>query len=178
MKIPLVRLAVLLCGLLFASQIFGATIVAPDAGFYRFGMDVIGGEVVGRPASGDLLASDGSPFTFSLTTPGQMIIADLQLSVDQFQVYINSVDFGLTSMPVAGGSVGLDVAAALADARFSRGVYNLGAGDYMVQVFLFNGDALPASGAIGVFTVPEPGTYALIGAGLGLILLRRRYARG
>jgi hypothetical protein len=177
MKVPFARLPVLLCGLLFASQLFGATILVPDAGYYRFGMDAVGAEVVARDALGDLLASDGSPFTFSLAVPGEMIITDLQLSLDQFRVYINDVDFGVTSTPTPGASVGVDVAAALADASFSRGIYQLAPGDYSVRIFLEAGDALPGSGAIGVFTVPEPGTYALIACGLGLILLRRRFVK-
>jgi hypothetical protein len=158
-----------------------ATIIAVDAGYYRFGFETVGQPVTARPAADGLLASDGSPFTFTALDDVVLTVVDLQLSVDRFEVTITEsvlgvIVSGLTSLQTGGGSVLLDVSAALADARFSRGIYYLGPGEYTVGILLHEGDILPGSGAIGVSRVPEPVTLALLGLGLGAFgLLRRRH---
>jgi hypothetical protein len=153
-----------------------STTVTIDAGFYRFGLNQIGAPVAPRAASGDLLASAGSPFDFTAIVAVTLIIVDLQLSFDRFQVFINGVDRGLTSSQTEGGNVGLDPLAALADPRFSRGIYPLAPGFYSVNVVLAEGALLPGSGALAVSTaVPEPSALALFASGiLGLLALRRR----
>ena len=76
------------------------------------------------------------PWTFS--GPASLLVLDLFLSGDQFQVFDNSVSLGLTSAPgvtIQCGQVLIgDIGCALADLDFSRGVYVFGPGNHSITI--------------------------------------------
>ena len=118
-----------------------------------------------------------APWTISLAGPATLTVLDLFLSIDQFEMFNNLVSIGTTSAPVSGGACGGDIACSLADARYSRGIFNLGAGDYS-----FTGTQLLGQAGAGVFRiesardVPEPASYTLLVAAAlaGASVFRRR----
>ena len=141
-----------------------------------------------------LSAGFGSPLSFSFTiatgTIGTFTVIDAAVAGDTFLVTNSGNLLGATSsVPVASyddniPGVGLDFSAALADTSFSRGVFQLGAGNYnitgvLAQSVLFDGTPLNATvGAVSltVSAVPEPSSMALMLAGAGLMgtMVRRK----
>ncbi len=135
---------------------------------------------------------DGSALSFAFTVPdgsfGMLTVVDGGLSGDQF-----GLSFGPllapanTSAPVnnAVDSIGLDFDAALANPQYSRGVFTLGAGNYVVSGSMVASTIDPTYGPLfstvggiklEVSPVPEPATLASMLAGLALMAsaLRRR----
>ncbi|MFA7441709.1 MAG: PEPxxWA-CTERM sorting domain-containing protein [Sphingomonadaceae bacterium] len=122
-------------------------------------------------------AIENEPFIFTLTGPGVFKITDAFLSGDQFEIFINGVSHGLTSVPVAGSNVSDDYAAAFASPAFSSASYQLGAGAYSVTGIVTLSSRGGGGGA-EVVAVPEPATWAMLIAGFGMVGagLRRRAA--
>jgi len=136
----------------------------------------------------------GSPLSFDFNIGaglvGTLTIVDAVFGGDTFKVTNFGNLLGSTSsVPLAdiGSAVdhGYDFDAALADKSFSSAVFTLGAGSYHIggfldQSLLFDGQRLDATlGALrlSVTPVPEPSTYALLFAGLGVIGLVARRRR-
>lgn len=126
--------------------------------------------------------NDGSAlsFTFTIATPMELRVVDAGLAGDSFNVSINGSADTTSAVPSVIYSNSLvattDFDAAWADANFSRGSFLLAApGTYTVTGSLLQsvsnlGAPLNATlGAVMLAPVPEPTTWALLLAGLGVI---------
>lgn len=135
----------------------------------------------------------GTPLFFDFTIAagftGTLTVVDAGFAGDAFVVTDQGVVLGSTSAvplqdALAAPDAGTDIGAALADARFSRGVFTLGAGSHRIGGWLSQSvafDGLPLNATVGVVRltvtpIPEPHTWALLVAGLGAIgfMSRRR----
>lgn len=176
---------IVLAAALAGSPVAGATTVAlpGDGSWSAFDIDDV---LTGHLDWYDI--SDGSDLAFTFTVAaGEVVtltVVDAGFAADRFSVIVNGATAGITSTAAASypESIGLDFDAALADPRFSRGVFRLGAGSYTVTGSLFESaesEFGPINATVGgikltVAPVPEPETWALLGAGLGLLGLARR----
>jgi hypothetical protein len=133
------------------------------------------------------ISLDGSAlsFTLSLATPAYLTVLDGGFAGDQFRVFDNGTELGLTSAPGTSYplSHGLDFDAALADTSWSRAVFFLGAGNHSITGLLTAsaldefGDAINATvGAVRVAPVPLPAALLLFLSGSGLLGLFRKSA--
>ncbi|MGE3540938.1 MAG: PEP-CTERM sorting domain-containing protein [Candidatus Tectimicrobiota bacterium] len=151
--------------------------VTPDNTWYTFDVDSL------SALSGGLEwidLNDGTPLAFvlSTSTPVRLTVVDAGFAGDRFQVYDNGQLLGETS-PGANTyplSLGLDFDAALADARWSRGVYVLAAGSHSITGLLslsaLDDNSLPLEATVGALQlapVPEPATWAMLATGLLLL---------
>lgn len=191
-------LATVLASLSLAAQATSVTLAA-DGQWQAFGVDdqaslSQGTEWIDNNYSNS--AGYGTPLSFSFTVDagfqGTLTVVDADLAGDTFKVFNQGALLGNTSaVPAAQyGStpdVGNDYDAALADPSFSRGVFTLGAGSYVITGALLQSVSLGASplnatgGAVklSVSAVPEPSSAALVLAALGItwLLSRRTSAR-
>lgn len=134
----------------------------------------------------DLAAGDSLSFSFTLAAPAVLRVVDGGFAGDRFNVSVNGGSSVLTSPGVStypSVNAGLDFDFAWLDARFSKLALTLQAGSYTVTGSLAEsvvdefGQPLNATvGAVMLAPVPEPGTWALMLAGLGALfaMARRR----
>jgi hypothetical protein len=139
----------------------------------------------------------------TLTHPGTLTVVDIQASGDQFQLFDNGVAMtpaaspftgagqnpgqaalpgGLTSAPTAGAYVGADINAALGNADFSSGTFQLSLGVNSITGTWLAGPNANGSGDFDFIasSVPEPSTWAMMVlgfAGLGFAGYRKSRLR-
>lgn len=140
-----------------------------DSGWDRFGFGAVG-------------TSASPTFTFTLTGYGLLSIVDGFLSGDRFEVFVNSVSQGLTSLPVQGTTtVGQNYDAAIADSNYSNWSRRLGPGSYLVSLMVkqrSGTDTRIHLGGIRLDTAPVPvpaaGLMLLTALGMGAFVKRRQ----
>jgi hypothetical protein len=116
-----------------------------------------------------------------------LFIIDVGDKGDTFSAYDNLVLVGSTTNVANtipnNNSCGFDIGCSIADAGYSRGTINLGAGSHSLTIQVTQ-NALGTTGGNAFFkvsaaSIPEPGTIALLSGGLlalaiGRHLLRRK----
>lgn len=173
---------------LFVALQSAAATAAPlpaDSQWHAFDVDPLTAQSGGL----EWIDLNGAAMAFSFVGPALLAVVDGGFAGDRFQVFDNGSLLGTTSAAVNTypTSLGTQFDAIFADARFSRGVFALGAGIHNITGLLSlsavdnTGNAIDASvGAVRLTAmVPEPGTVALVAAGLGVagFLSRRRINR-
>jgi hypothetical protein len=182
--------------------------LAADGQWLAFGVDETSG-----PSDNSLAWIDndysnapgfGTParydFTIGAGQVGRLTVVDADFAGDTFQVFNDGVLLGQTSAVPQGiygqtADVGYDFDAALANASFSRVVYNLGEGSYRITGQLVQSVQLQSEGlnhnpvftplnattggiSLSVTAVPEPSTAALVLAALAVtVFVSRRLSR-
>lgn len=147
-----------------------AVTVPTDGSWIQFDFDSAGSSLY------DLTTQETS-FTFTLSQSSILRVVDLGFSGDRFEIYAKGVSLGLTSLPFAQAEDQIfDEVAALNDSRFSKGNWNLAAGNYSITGIAVDSPYDAGIGALSVVAVPEPDSWALLLAGLGIVgaIARRR----
>ena len=154
-----------------------ATVLVPDGSWNTFDVDDFYGtqwiDLGGNALSFDFSVAAGQIATLTVVDGG--------FAGDVFKVFNGATLLGSSSAAIDSypDSVGLDFDAALADARYSRAVFTLAAGEYSV-----NGEAttLPLGATVGavklaISEVPEPSCLALLTGSLLMLTAQRRRRR-
>jgi hypothetical protein len=149
-----------------------AVTVPTDGSWIQFDFDSAGSSLY------DLSTLD-TGFTFTLSQSSILSVVDLGFSGDRFNIFANGVSLGLTSAPVAQAANEdpiFDIPTALNDNRFSKGNWNLAKGNYTITGIAKDSPFDGGYGALSVVAVPEPESWALLLAGLGIVgtIARRR----
>lgn len=124
----------------------------------------------------------GTPLSFQFTVASgfaaKLTVVDAGFAGDRFELFANGHSIGLTSVTNDSADFSYDFDSNLNNANFSHGVFTLAAGTYSITGDLFS-TLQPFNSTNGalkleVAAVPEPETFALMLAGLGLLAAARR----
>jgi hypothetical protein len=130
----------------------------------------------------DFATGDELAFSVELLEPALLTVVDAGFGGDSFSVFDDLVALGDTSAPsdTYPDSVGTDYDAALADARYSRGFFELAPGTHLIRGQLLRSalaDGSPINATVGALrlgAIPEPSTALLIALGLGNLAIAGR----
>jgi hypothetical protein len=135
----------------------------------------------------DFATGDELAFSVELLEPALLTVVDAGFGGDSFSVFDDLQDsepvaLGDTSAPsdTYPDSVGTDYDAALADARYSRGFFELAPGTHLIRGQLLRSalaDGSPINATVGALrlgAIPEPSTVLLIALGLGNLAIAGR----
>jgi hypothetical protein len=142
-----------------------AASIATDGSWAEFDFDGAGSALY------DLNTLD-TTFSFTLDQSAILRVVDAGFSGDRFSIVANGSALGATSAPVAQGSSEypiFDPAMAWSDSRFSKGSWTLAAGAYTITGSATLSPFDSGFGYVSVTAVPEPESYAMLLAGLGLV---------
>jgi hypothetical protein len=117
------------------------------------------------PSSGtptDVL--DAPPWTFTAPQPGAiLLVTDVFLAGDRFEVFDFGSSLGSTSAPVGSGDCGDDPVVCLSDPNVSKRSFVLAAGNHSITIYGLTAGS--ATGYLNVAAVPEPSTLVLLALG-------------
>jgi len=129
------------------------------------------------PAGPFCIPSSGTPTTFLNAPPWTFVapaigailtVTDAFQAGDRFQIFDFGASLGMTSVPFGNANCGSDPVPCLATPGISNGTFLLAAGNHSLSI---TSTLAPSEGGVGylrVDPVPEPGTWALFGAGSAL----------
>jgi hypothetical protein len=140
------------------------------------------------PTGGFCIPSAGTPTTFldappwTFTAPAEgalLLITDLFLAGDRFEVFDTGASLGVTSGFLGGASCGDDPVVCLGTPGMSTGTFPLSAGSHSVTV-VPTPSMGGGTGAFQVQAVPEPSTAILVACGflfVGIHVVGRKEVR-
>lgn len=114
-----------------------------------------------------------TPWTY--TGSANLLVLDLFLSGDQYEVFDNGISLGQTSTPGSELQCGLpalaDIACSISTPNFSRGTYLLGSGSHSITINYVKTTSVAHSGAaLQLTATPEPANF--VPFGLALLAIR------
>jgi len=183
--------------MILPALILGFTISAtasliPDGGYLQFAFTTAGVSATGcfpaDPTGAVCLPSSGTPTTFAPAPPwtftapatgALFTVVDAFEAGDRFQVFDFGASLGLTSAPVGSADCGNDPVPCLAAAGTSKGTFTLAPGDHSITIVSTLAPLGRGSGyfRVDLIPVPEPVSWVLSCAGLGLLVMFRRRSR-
>ena len=164
--------------------------VVPFGVFEEFSFGAAGTTATGcfpDDPTGDFCISSSGTVTGNLDTPPWTFVAPVQGVVvtvtdtfnagDQFRLLDFGVSVGLTSVPFGSADCGDDPVPCLSTPGISSGTFLLGAGGHSLTITPVLAPSNGGAGYLLISDVPEPGSWILLGIGLGAFLLYRSTRR-
>lgn len=118
------------------------------------------------PDGHPIVAAGDPAWTITTTGSARLVVQDLFLSLDQFNLLDNLVSLGNTSANVSGSDCGSDITACEANAAFSHGNFALAAGAHSFTGTEIAATSIAGAAVFEVVPTPEPTSLALLVAGL------------